>query len=394
MYKVVSGNRIDIDSLQHLLTLVELVAPNQLTIASDILGKNKTVFLRAGKPLSTAVLNFLKNNESYIPEFSIEANPELCSGCTGILLKKIENLVVTEKINALTRAVTTLKAPLPLLLLESFKERRLLLTFFALHVFGDEGDQWLFEHSLLVGILTLGIAGELDERFKKTPYSTEAFQTGLIHDSTIPDYLERIDTGQEAIEEPTHAAESADLAAQWGLPSYCVEAIRRHHKAFNEGKEVQKPVSDEESVLTVALATAERFATACDLLGRTKENEACFMVAHLADQGKLDKHAVRALGFLIHAKQIVSDVERLSQIESLCPNLDAAYVYPKVVHATPTKVVCRGNIEDCPLFISSEPPLVVLNQAGETSLADGMFALPPGEYRKCALSTKLAEANV
>lgn len=392
LQKVVHENRFQIRSLKHLLALVDLAAPKPLTLAADILGKNETVLLRAGQPISSTALNYLKNNDNYVPEFWIQVNADVCSPCGVALAKKIESIVASQRINALTRAVTTMKSPMHTQVQEVFKESRLLLSLYSLQAFGEEAGQFLFEHSVLTGVLTMGIAGEMDEVFRNPPYSTEAFQTGLLHDLVVPNYLERVMQGQEAVEEPTHAEEAAQMAELWGLPAYCSEAIRRQHNDFKGKKETRKPKSNEEKVLIVALATAERFATLCDLLGRTKEDEACFMVAHLADQGKLDKEAVRALGLVIHAKQIVSDVERLSQIEKLCPNDEAAYVYPKVVHATPTKVVCKRNLEECPLFIGVEPPLVVLNQAGETSLADGMLALPPGEYRKCALSTKLAEA--
>lgn len=390
MLTPISENQFNIESLGHLLTLVDLVSPKQLVIAADLLGKNETVLLRAGQPLSSTVLNYLKSNDNYVPEFSIQSTPELCESCQSALIKKIESTIASQRINALTRAASTMKTPLVPLLMEAFKDSRLLLTLFTLQAFGEEPGRFLFEHSIHTGVLTLGIAGELDEKFHRPPYSTEAFRAGLVHDLTLTDYLDRVDEGQEAVEHKAHTVDSAALAGQWGMHPYAIEAIRRRHEDYNEDQDKSK--QGEERTFTLALATAERFATLCDLLGRSKEDEACFMVAHLADQGKLNTGAVRALGLVIHAKQIVSDVERLSQIENLCPKGDAAYVYPKVVHATPTKVVCKRNIEECPLFLASEPPLVVLNQAGETSLADGMLALAPGEYRKCALSSKLVEA--
>jgi len=385
----ISGGDFLIHSLKEFTALIELAAPSPLALATDLLGKDQTILLRAGQPVTDKVIEFLKNSDAYQSSFAVKPTEELCTACRTELTQAILGSIRSLRIKGVSNAIAALGVPIEDLVSKSIEDKRITYTLFCLKRFGDTHEKALLEHLTLVAVLTAGIARLLDSRFSQPEMLAQAMQAGLLHDVTIPNYIARRDSGRNSLEEKIHQEEAGALLSGWGLRKPLVHAVRYHHAYSMEGQKIPKAPTDEALHLRSALNTAECFVTLREVL--RNDDEASYLVAHISEQGHLEYDAVRALGTLIQSKQIITDVERLSELEHLCPKSESAYVYPKIVSGTPTQVVCKNNVTECPLYLSSVPKLSVMATMEDSSLTKSMLSLPPGDYGKCALTEKLAE---
>lgn len=379
-------------SLDELLQLVELAGTDPLIIAADLVGKNDTSLLRAGQPISTTVVNYLKSNQNYRQEFQIQLTDSTVKACARGLAEKFRHFIEMASFPAASGAFQRIHQSLRSQLSHAFLHPSLVSTLYPMGFLGAEAERILLDHLFAVSVLTSGIATLLDRRFEETEIGANAIFAGLLHDSTLLDYASRKSAGQLSLEEEGHGRMGAQIATGMGLAPSVAQAIKFHHSYATGAEQPQSQSGDLEHVLVAALCTAECYATYRDLIGPDKEDEVLYRISFLGEQGRLDKKAVKALGVLTGSKAIVSDVERLSVIENKCLLHRAAYVYPKIVHSIPTQAVCMKNVKGCPEFESSSKFLSVINRIEQQCLADDMLALPAGEYGKCRLARYLEQS--
>jgi HD domain len=383
----VSTENYVIHSLSELLALIEIVPPDDLRLATDLKGDNKTILVRSGQALSSSAINYLKTHNNYDPRFVIEPTLGLTECCRTQIRKAIQELVVSKKTRALTQAILLLGKDIMPLVNISLQDSRRLFSLFSMKYFGNENENSLFDHLFIVGVLSVGICRFLDSGFLKQEKAIDAMLCGLVHDVSLIDYNERIGLGQDALEDEPHQLEAAKQAEEWGLNENVIYAVSNHHSYKKDKDSIPPPPNSDAATLHTALVTAEFFVTLFNVLG--KEDSALFLLGHHAEQGLVDRKALKALAELIKSKDIVDHIVSVAELENLCP-CKAAYAYPKVVRTTPTQVICKANEDDCPHFLSSVPPLNVISTMKGDLCGEGLISLPQGTYAKCALSEKLA----
>lgn len=139
-------------------------------------------------------------------------------------------------------------------------------------------------HSLTVAMLAMGLAQSA--LCVDAATLANVGLAGLLHD------VSRLDAVDPPLEEDEHAAQSADLLAQWGLPSLVVGAVRHHHHEPGAlPDEVPADVGDAAAVIGLVDVFEEVYSEQADRAGVFD----ALRVLAQAHQGRFDGRLAPAL---------------------------------------------------------------------------------------------------
>ncbi len=376
-------------NLDELIDLIGLCSPNQVLIGEDLVGHKESVLLKAGLPITKSAVRYLTENSKPGMKFVVQSSEELQSTIRREILQKAIGFIKSERFKAVSMCEEQYRKELWEAIALVLNQEEVAFLLFSLIRYEEEEGAYLFYHSISVAILTYAIARSMNSAFGTEEKAIQSIQAGFSHDLCLDDYLAKIGKGQTYLEEPEHQKDIGPYMKKWGFGSGVIQAVSNHHAYVKRGNYQEQVPEDCDKTLFHSLNTAECFTTLRDLVPGKREDEATYLLAHLGEEGSLEAQTIKVLGSLIQSREIISDVERLSEIEQLCTEYEAAHVYPKFLHSKPTQVVCRKEVVQCPKFLSSKAPLRILSDTSEGSLTKDMLSLAPGEYGKCALTEEI-----